>query len=80
MFGSSGSTTFPYLLDNPKVRYDFSKYHIVFATPVGGVAYINPDLGVKSAKDLKGFKKPLAYASQGATSLDIIPLYDVKIK
>lgn len=74
VFGSSGSTTFPYLLENPKVKYDFSKYHIVFATPVGGVAYINPDLNVKTVKDLKGFKKPLAYASQGATSLDIIPL------
>jgi tripartite-type tricarboxylate transporter receptor subunit TctC len=74
VFGNSGSTTFPYLLGNPKVKYDFSKYHIVFATPVGGVAYINPKLGVKSVKDLKGFGKPLQYASQGATSLDIIPL------
>jgi tripartite-type tricarboxylate transporter receptor subunit TctC len=74
VFGSSGSTSFPYLLENPKVKYDFAKYQIVFATPVGGVCYINPDLGVKSVKDLKGFKQPLAYASQGATSLDIIPL------
>jgi len=74
VFGSSGSTSFPYLLENPKVKYDFAKYQIVFATPVGGVCYINPDLGVKSVKDLKGFKKTLAYASQGATSLDIIPL------
>ncbi|UCH21418.1 MAG: tricarboxylate transporter [Deltaproteobacteria bacterium] len=74
VFGSSGSTSFPYLLENPKVKYDFSKYQIVFATPVGGVCYINPNLGVKSVKDLKGFKKPMQYASQGATSLDIIPL------
>ena len=74
VLGSSGSTTFPYLLENPKVKYDFAKYKIVFASPVGGIAYINPDLGVKTVKDLKGFGKPLAYASQGATSLDIIPL------
>lgn len=74
VFGSSGSTSFPYLLENPKVKYDFSKYHIVFATPVGGVAYINPKLGVKTVRDLKGLKAELAYASQGATSLDIIPL------
>ena len=73
-FGSSGSTSFPYLLGNSKVKYDFSKYHIVFASPTGGVAYINPKLGVKSATDLKGFKSELAYASQGATSLDIVPL------
>lgn len=74
VFGSSGSTSIPYLLGNSKVKYDFSKYHIVFASPTGGVAYINPKLGVKSAVDLKGLKTELAYASQGATSLDIVPL------
>jgi len=74
IFGSSGSTTFPYLLDNPRVKYDFAKYPIVFATPVGGMAYIRPEFGVKSVADLKGLKKQLAYASQGATSLDIVPL------
>lgn len=74
VFGSSGSTTFPYLLGNSRVKYDFSVYSIVFASPTGGVAYIKPDLGVKSASDLKGFKGELAYASQGATSLDIVPL------
>ena len=73
-FGSSGSTTFPYLLNNPRVKYDFAKFPIVFATPVGGMAYIRPELGVKSVADLKGLKKQLAYASQGATSLDIVPL------
>ena len=74
VFGSSGSTSFPYLLGVSAVKYDFSKYHIVFASPTGGVAYIKPDFGVKSAEGLKGFKEKLAYASQGATSLDIIPL------
>lgn len=74
VFGSSGSTSFPYLLGNSKVKYDFGQYHIVFASPTGGVAYINPGLGVNSAADLKGFKGELSYASQGATSLDIVPL------
>ena len=74
IFGSSGSTSFPYLLGNSKVKYDFSQYQIVLASSTGGVAYINPDLGVQSAKDLKGFKKQLIYASQGATSLDLVPL------
>jgi len=79
VFGSSGSTSFPYLLGNSKVKYDFSKYHIVFASPTGGVTYINPKLGVKSIKDLKGSAKEMNYASQGATSLDIVPLlaYDM---
>ncbi len=74
IFGSSGSTSFPYLLGNSKVKYDFSQYQIVLASSTGGVAYINPDLGVQSAKDLKGFTKQLIYASQGATSLDLVPL------
>jgi tripartite-type tricarboxylate transporter receptor subunit TctC len=74
MFGSSGSTTFPYLLGNRKVQYDFAKYHMVFASPSGGVVYIKPGLGVRSTKDLNGLKKKLSYGSQGPTSLDIIPL------
>jgi len=74
VFGSSGSTSFPYLLGNSKVKYDFKKYHVVFASPTGGVAYINPELGVKKAAELKGYKGNLQYASQGATSLDIVPL------
>lgn len=74
IFGSSGSTSFPYLLGNSKVKYDFSQYQIVLASSTGGVAYINPELGVKSAADLKGFTKELVYASQGATSLDLVPL------
>ena len=74
VFGSSGSTSFPYLLGVSAVKYDFTKYHIVFASPTGGAAYIKPGLGVDSVKDLKGFKTKLNYASQGATSLDIIPL------
>ncbi|MCK4783843.1 MAG: hypothetical protein KAV87_08850 [Desulfobacteraceae bacterium] len=74
VFGNSGSTTFPYLLGVSAVKYDFSKYHIVFGSPTGGVVYIKPDMGVKTARDLKGLKAKLNYASQGATSLDIIPM------
>ncbi len=74
IFGSSGSTTFPYLLGNSKVRYDFAQYQIVLASSTGGVVYVNPTLGIKSAKDLKGYNKQLVYASQGATSLDLVPL------
>ncbi len=74
VFGSSGSTTFPYLLENRKVQYDFAKYQIVFASPSGGVVYTKPGMGVTSARDLKGFNLKLSYASQGPTSLDIVPL------
>jgi tripartite-type tricarboxylate transporter receptor subunit TctC len=74
VLGNSGSTTFPWLLGVRQVKYDFAKYKVVFGSPTGGVAYIKPDLGVKSAADLKGLDTQLYYASQGATSLDIIPL------
>lgn len=74
VFGNSGSTTFPYLLGQSAVKYDFSKYHIIFGSPTGGVLYIKPGMGVKSAKDLKDFDTKMNYASQGATSLDIIPM------
>ena len=74
VFGNSGSTTFPWMLGVRQVKYDFANYKVIFGSPTGGVAYIKPDLGVKSAADLKGFDKELFYASQGATSLDIIPL------
>jgi tripartite-type tricarboxylate transporter receptor subunit TctC len=74
MLGSSGSTIFPYLLEVSQVKYDFSKYPVVLGSPTGGVAYIKPEFGVKNAAGLKDLKAELFYASQGATSLDIIPL------
>jgi hypothetical protein len=41
---------------------------------VGGFAYISPDTGVNKLSDLKNFSGELFYASQGATSLDLVPL------
>ena len=32
IFGSSGSTQFPYLLGDPRVRYEYSDWHVVLAT------------------------------------------------
>lgn len=75
ILGTSGSTQFPYLLDDRRVKYEYKDWNVVLATPTGGVVYVRPDLGVKSAADLgklKGVK--LKYGSQGATSLDLIPL------
>lgn len=75
LLGTSGSTQFPYLLGDPKVRYDYKNWEVVMASPTGGVAYISTKLGVKSLKDLNKLKgQRLVYGSQGATSLDLVPL------
>lgn len=76
ILGTSGTTQMPYLLDDPRVRYDYKKYKPLMAYPTGGVVYCSPTLGVKSATDLQKIKDmPLKYASQGPTSLDIVPMF-----
>jgi tripartite-type tricarboxylate transporter receptor subunit TctC len=79
VFSSSGSITLPFLLNNPKVKYDFSKFSMVLSSPVGGVIYVNPNLGIKSISDLKGHSKQMIYAAQAATSVDIVPLLSFEI-
>ena len=75
LFGTSGSTQFPYLLDDPRVRYEYSDWTPVMASGTGGVAYLNPTDGAKydgTANNLKGIS--FVYGSQGATRLDLVPL------
>ena len=80
VFGTSGSTQFPFLLGDPRVRYDYADWKVVLAAPTGGVAYISSDLGVKSLSDLDKLKgQRLIYGSQGATSLDLVPLLGFRL-
>jgi tripartite-type tricarboxylate transporter receptor subunit TctC len=74
LLGTSGSNQIPYLLGDRRVKYEYKDLNIVLASPVGGFAYISPKTGVKKLADLKNFKGELHYASQGATSLDLVPL------
>lgn len=75
IIGTSGSTQFPYLLGDKRVKYEYKDWNVVLATPTGGVFYVSPELGVKSAEDLVKLRdKKLKYGSQGATSLDLVPL------
>lgn len=71
---SSGSTQFPFLLGESRVRYDYAKLKFVLAGPTGGVAYVSSKLGadLQSLGKLKG--RTLHYPSQGVTSLDLVPL------
>lgn len=75
ILGTSGSTQFPYLLDDPRVKYEYADWNIVLGTPTGGVVYIPKSLGVKNMDDFEKLKSTkLKYGSQGATSLDLVPL------
>ena len=86
VLGTSGSTQFPYLLGDKRVRYEYRDWQIVLATATGGVFYVKPDTGVRSAADIAKLRgQTLKYGSQGATSLDIIPLLamdllDIEVK
>ncbi len=76
IFGSSGSTQFPYLLDDPRVRYEYNDWNVVLASGTGGVAYLPPDLAaMMDGHDASALKDTdFIYGSQGATRLDLVPL------
>ena len=80
IFGSSGSTQFPYLLGDPRVKYEYKDWKPVMATGTGGVMYLPPALAAKydgSANNLKG--TDFIFGSQGATRLDLVPILALKL-
>ncbi len=80
VLGTSGSTQFPYLLGDKRARYEYKDWQVVLATATGGVFYVKPGTGVKSAADITKLRgQDLKYGSQGATSLDIIPLLALEL-
>ncbi len=75
ILGTSGSTQFPFLLEDPRVRYDYQNFKVVMAYPTGGVVFCSPKLGIRDASEIAKIKDvPLKYGSQGPTSLDLVPL------
>ncbi len=75
ILGTSGSTQFPYLLGDPRVRYEYQDWSVVMVGPTGGVAYVSPSTGVEGIEDVAKLQgQRLVYASQGATSLDLVPM------
>ncbi|SNR68889.1 tricarboxylate transporter [Puniceibacterium sediminis] len=80
IFGDSGSTKFPYLLGDPRVRYEYAEWQPVLASATGGVVYLPPDLGAKFDGDMDDLKEEFyLYGSQGATTLDLVPLLAFKM-
>jgi len=53
ILGTSGTTQMPYLLDDPRVRYDYSKYKPIMAYPTGGVVYVSPTIVSDKLRNLK---------------------------
>lgn len=75
IFGTSGSTQFPYLLGDPRVRYEYADWQPVLASGTGGVVFLPPDLGERFDGSFDGLKDEFfLYGSQGATTLDLVPL------
>ena len=76
ILGTSGSTQFPFLLGDPRVRYDYADWNVVLATATGGVAYLPADLGAQWQEDPQSVidNTNFIYGSQGATRLDLVPL------
>jgi tripartite-type tricarboxylate transporter receptor subunit TctC len=75
ILGTSGSTQFPYLLGDKRVQYEYKDWHVIMGSPTGGVFYVTPKLGLKGPQDMKNLKgKPVKYASQSPTALDLVPL------
>ena len=74
IFGTSGSTQFPYLLGDPRVRYDYTDWQVVLASGTGGVAYLPPAEAKKmDGLDATGLQDTdFIWGSQGATRLDLV--------
>lgn len=75
LFGTSASTQFPFLLGDSRVRYNYDDWQPLLVYPTGGVVYISPEFGITKASELSHITdQKLMYGSQGATSIDLVPL------
>jgi hypothetical protein len=80
IFGPSGSTQFPYLLGDPRVRYEYKDWKVVLSSGTGGVVYLPPQLGKRFDGDVDDLKsEKFLYGSQSATGLDLVPLFAFKM-
>jgi tripartite-type tricarboxylate transporter receptor subunit TctC len=75
IFGTSGSTQFPYLLGDPRVRYEYNDWQVVLVSGTGGVAYLPPDMAaLMDGLDATGLQgQDLIWGAQSATGLDLVP-------
>jgi putative tricarboxylic transport membrane protein len=86
----STSTLFNYILDDPRVKYDPSKWIPLIVGPLGNVTYLNTKTGIKkpgaTLETLKAMRKQeLILGANGPTSSDLVEflgfdLLGIKIK
>ncbi|MDI5922311.1 tricarboxylate transporter [Halomonas sp. LR5S13] len=70
--GTSASTQYPAMLDDPRVRYDYSDWTPILATPTGGVVYAQPSLGETAETALDALlQQPVKLAAQNPTGLEL---------
>lgn len=70
--GTSASTQYPAMLDDPRVRYDYSDWTPILATPTGGVVYAQPSLGETADDALDALlQQPVKLAAQNPTGLEL---------
>jgi|EndMetStandDraft_5_1072996.scaffolds.fasta_scaffold79328_2 hypothetical protein len=80
VFGPSASTQFPYLLGDPRVRYEYKDWKVVLASATGGVVYLPPALAKRFDGDTNDLKnEKYLYGSQSPTGLDLVPLLAFKM-
>ena len=80
VLGTSASTQFPYLMGDPRVRYDYRDWRVLMAYGTGGVVYVSSRLGIADYAGLaQSASEPLLYGSQGPTSLDLVPVLAFKL-
>lgn len=73
--GTSASTQIPFLLGDRRVRYNYANMPPVLVSPTGGVVYLPERFNIRNASELGRLRgQELVYASQGATSLDLVPM------
>ena len=80
LLGTSASTQFPYLLNDPRVDYNYADWLPIMTYGTGGVVYISPKLGINNLEDLNNITgTELFFGSQGPTSLDLVPVLGFKL-
>lgn len=70
--GTSASTQYPAMLDDPRVRYDYGDWSPILATPTGGVVYAQPHLGETADAALDALlEQPVKLAAQNPTGVEL---------
>ncbi|SNY98953.1 Bug family tripartite tricarboxylate transporter substrate binding protein [Halomonas sp. hl-4] len=70
--GTSASTQYPAMLDDQRVRYDYSEWTPILATPTGGVVYGQPNLGASADEIIDALlEQPVKLAAQNPTGVEL---------